>query len=69
MGENWISPGGRVMDMAYIRDGAAVHTGEALVLACLLHAKGKTRRGQAEIEQVAKMMRDPNLNKKKKPKK
>jgi hypothetical protein len=60
------------MDRAWMRDKhGVVYTGEALVLACLLHAKGKTRRGQAEVEQVAKMMRDPNLNRKKqnKPKK
>lgn len=65
MGEKWLPVGNRVMDIAWMRDGGTVYSGEALVLACLLHAKGKTRRGQAEVEQVAKMMRDPNLNRKK----
>jgi hypothetical protein len=65
MTDRWIAPGSRIMDLAWMRDGRTVYTGEALVLACLLHAKGKTRRGQAEVEQVAKMMRDPNLNRKK----
>lgn len=52
------------MDRAWMRDGRNVYMGEALVLACLLHAKGKTQRGREELEQVAKMMRDPNLNRK-----
>lgn len=62
----WISPGTRVMDRAWMRSGGTVYVGEALVLALLLHAKGKTKRGREEMEQVAKMMRDPNLNKKRK---
>lgn len=62
----WISPGNRIMDRAWMRSGKTVYTGEALVLALLLHAKGKTKRGREEMEQVAKMMRDPNLNKKRK---
>ena len=67
---DWIAPGNRVMDVAYIRNGETIYSGEALVLACLLHAKGKTKRGQEEIAQVAKMMRDPNLNRpRKNPKK
>lgn len=49
------------MDRAWLRDGDSIHTGEALVLACLLHAKGKTRRGKDEVTQVAKMLDDVNL--------
>ncbi|ASR77932.1 hypothetical protein FDI38_gp099 [Streptomyces phage Peebs] len=43
-----------------------VHTGEALLLALLLHAKGKTKRGQEEMTEVGKIMRDRNLPKEKK---
>lgn len=43
-----------------------VHTGEALLLAMLLHAKGKTKRGQSEMTDVAKIMKDRNLPKEKK---
>lgn len=50
----------RVMDRAWLRDGDLIHTGEALLLAVLLHAKGKTKRGQAEVEHVARLMKDPN---------
>jgi len=55
------------MDKAYLRDGDVVHTGEALLLALLVHAKGKTRRSQNELEQVSKMLDDPNLNRKRTP--
>lgn len=40
-----------------------VHTGEALLLALLLHAKGKTKRGQSEMTDVGKIMKDRNLPK------
>jgi hypothetical protein len=53
------------MDRAYLRDGDLIHTGEALLVALLLHTKGKTKRGQNELEQVSKMLDDPNLNKRK----
>ncbi len=43
-----------------------VHTGEALLLAMLLHAKGKTKRGQAEMAEVGKIMKDRNLPKEQK---
>lgn len=50
-----------MMDRAWLRDHSdTVHTGEALLLALLLHTKGKTKRGQAEIEHVARLMKDPN---------
>lgn len=61
----WVPTGNRLMDRAYLRDGDLVHTGEALLVALLLHTKGKTRRGQNELEQVSKMLNDPNLNKRK----
>lgn len=48
----------RVLHRAYLRDGDITHTGEALALALLLHAKGKDRKvGRNE---VAKMLDDPN---------
>jgi hypothetical protein len=57
----YIPPSGyRMMDRAWLRDGATIHTGEALLLALLLHTKGKTKRGQDEIEHVARLMKDPN---------
>lgn len=63
----WVPVGNRLMDRAYLRDGSLIHTGEALLVALLLHTKGKTRRGQNELEQVSKMLDDPNLNKRKNP--
>lgn len=48
------------MDIAYLRDGNILHTGESLVLALLLHAKGKTVRGKDEMSHLSKMMNDPN---------
>lgn len=61
--EKFVEPGRRIMDLAYLRDGNSFHTGEALVLACLLHAKGKTFRGEQELKQVGKMLNDPNIDK------
>lgn len=63
----WVPTGNRMMDRAYLRDGNVIHTGEALLLALLVHAKGKTKRGQNELEQVSKMLNDPNLNRKRTP--
>jgi len=63
----WVPVGNRLMDRAYLRDGNLIHTGEALLVALLLHTKGKTQRGQNELEQVSKMLNDPNLNKRKTP--
>jgi len=62
----WIQPGNRIMDKAYLRHKRVTYTGEQLVLALLLHTKGKTSRGQNELEQVAKMLDDPNVNRKRK---
>lgn len=50
------------MDVAYIRDGQTFHSGEALLLACLLHAKGKSRSSDDMVE-VRKIMKDRNLTK------
>ena len=62
--KKWISPGTRVMDRAYMYDKSGnVHTGEALLLALLLHAKGRTKRGQDEMTDVSKIMKDRNLPK------
>lgn len=67
MSKKWIAPGTRLMDRAYMIDRSGnVHTGEALLLAMLLHAKGKTKRGQSEMTDVAKIMKDRNLPKEKK---
>lgn len=60
MKNKYIQPGKRFMDIAYLRDGDIIHTGESLVLALLLHAKGKSRRGQDEMSHLSKMMNDPN---------
>jgi hypothetical protein len=62
----WVPVGNRMMDRAYLRDGSVVHTGEALLLAMLIHAKGKTQRGAEELKQVSKMLDDPNLETQKK---
>ena len=62
----YVEPGYRVMDNAFLRDGENVHSGEALVLAVILHAKGKTQRGEEEVKYLAKMFDDPNLKKTKK---
>lgn len=50
------------MDRAWLRDRETIHTGEALLLACLLHAKGKSRNSD-DFKEVQKIMHDPNLDK------
>lgn len=50
----------RVQHRAYMRDGDLVHTGEALTLALLLHAKGKGR-NKRDIDEVSRLLDDPNL--------
>lgn len=47
---------------AYIVDGDTVHTGEAVLLACMLHAKGKGRNTD-DMKDVQKIMFDHNLDK------
>lgn len=59
--EKWVAVGNRIMDLAYIRDGSSVHTGEALLLACLLHAKGKGRNSK-DFKDVQRIMNDQNLD-------
>lgn len=49
----------RLIHRAYIRDGETLHTGEAVLLACLLHAKGKGRKSD-DFKDVQKLMRDRN---------
>lgn len=47
-----------LMYRAYLWDGHTLHTGEALLLACLLHAKGKKSQ---DLEDVQRIMKDGNL--------
>lgn len=47
---------------AYIRDGRTFHTGEAVLLACMLHAKGKGR-NTPDMDEVRRIMRDKNVDK------
>lgn len=63
MNKKFIEPGQRVMDNAYLRDGKSIHIGEALLLACLLHAKGKSRKS-GDFTDVQRIMHDKNLDKK-----
>lgn len=51
-----------VASRAYIRDGSRIHTGEALMLACLVHTKGESRTSK-DMEDVQRLMRDHNINK------
>jgi len=51
----------RVMDVAYIWDGHVLHTDESVILACLLHTKGKGR-ATPDMKDVQRIMRDKNLN-------
>jgi hypothetical protein len=48
------------MDLAYIRDGDITYTDEAVILACLLRAKGKGRNTPA-FKEVQRIMKDKNL--------
>jgi hypothetical protein len=47
------------MDKAWIRDGDIFVTGEALVLACLLHTRGRGRNSN-DMREVQRIMRDRN---------
>lgn len=41
------------MDRAWMRDGSNIHTGEALVLACLLHVRKKrTAKQEEELKEI-----------------
>jgi len=50
----------RFVNRAYIRDGKTVHTGEAVLLATLLHTKGKNRSNSKDMADVQRIMRDKN---------
>ena len=52
----------RLIYRAYLRDGNQTHTGEALLLACLMHAKGRGR-DSADMTDVQRIMKDINLEK------
>lgn len=52
----------RFVHRAYIKDGKAIHTGEAVLLACMLHVKGKGRNTDDMVE-IQRIFRDPNLDK------
>ncbi len=53
--------GGRIMDRAYYRDKNDIeHTGEALVLACLLYVrKGRTSKAEEELKDVLNVYGHP----------
>lgn len=55
--------GWKINQVAYIRDGGYLHTGEAVILACLLHAKGKGRES-SDMTAVQRIMKDINLDRK-----
>ena len=59
--------GNRVMDKAYLRDGDVIHRGEALLLALLVHTKGNKKRKAEDVKQIAAMLDDPNIDKKRRP--
>lgn len=48
------------MDLAYIRDGKLVYTDEAVILACLVHTKGKGR-NSSDMKDLQRIMKDQNL--------
>lgn len=48
------------MDLAFIRDGHIVYTDESVILACLLHTKGKGR-NTPDLTDVRRIMHDVNL--------
>ena len=58
----------RVMERAYIRDRDITHTGEAMMLACLTHTSGTSRKSE-NMKLVQKIMKDKNLEADKKPSK
>jgi len=51
--------GWRMNQIAYIRDEELMHYGEAVILACLLHAKGQRSK---DLEDVQRIMKDHNLD-------
>lgn len=53
----------RVANRAYMYDGSIKYDGEALLLALLLHTTGTAERNKIELDQVSKMLNDPNIDK------
>lgn len=59
MNKKYIEPGRRIMDIAWMRDGAhndIVYTGEALMLVLLMRSKDK-----GDNRFVRKLMKDQNV--------
>jgi hypothetical protein len=54
----------RFLYRAYLVDGDTVHTGEALLLACLMHTTGKSRKSD-HMADVQRIMKDRNVQTKK----
>lgn len=53
MPKKYIEPGDRLMDKVWIRDGNNIYTGEAALLACLLHVKkGRTVKAEEELKDI-----------------
>lgn len=50
---NWL------INRAWMRDGDGLITGEALLIACLMHAKGASRQGE-DFKDVQRIMKDIN---------
>ena len=59
----YISPGSRFMDIAYFVDKNGIaYDKEALLLALLVHTKGKTNRSEKELKEIQRLLDDPNLD-------
>lgn len=52
--------GWRLNEIAYIRNGDVTNSGEALILACLLHTKGRGR-DSVDMTDVQRLMLDGNI--------
>lgn len=50
----------RFVNRAWMRDGSQIYTGQALLIAMLVHSQGESR-DSADMEDVRKIMRDHNL--------
>jgi hypothetical protein len=49
----------KLIDSAYVRDKSGnVHTGQALLLALLLHTKGKHTHNNRDLAEVTRMMQN-----------
>jgi hypothetical protein len=51
----------KVVNRAYVRDGDKIYTGEALLIACLLHT-GATSRSSKDMTVLREIMKDHNLD-------